>query len=236
MTVAHQLFLAIATCLACTVPTLAQRVGNNNSDRLDTITIYRNWDDILAQQPAFSMTGHILYQNNELEYKIYTRNAQAQAIIDTQALAIEVGDSLWLINANYLVNNFETTYTGFTNFVPIFFNEKTAFVHYWEDYPDTYLSRSTQDENGEKIVYAVQLHYGESRFYIIDFVQSTIKKLNHNLLEQLLVPYHDLYSRYTGMKKNKKTEVIDFFFQKYLERLAQDVTVPPITEQIKAKE
>lgn len=75
-------------------------------DSIDTVYVYLNWNQIFSHKPAIAYSGPIVFPNNGLEYEIYTLDDTSQAVLDKAAVAINVGDSLWLVNTNYLKKKF----------------------------------------------------------------------------------------------------------------------------------
>ena len=43
-------------------------------------------------------------------------------------MALSQGDSIWLINSKYLKKNFKGDVKGLDGFIPVFFNDRVAFI------------------------------------------------------------------------------------------------------------
>ena len=184
-------------------------------DSIDTVYVYLNWNQIFSHKPAIAYSGPIVFPNNGLEYEIYTLDDTSQAVLDKAAVAINVGDSLWLVNTNYLKKNFECQYNGFYNYIPLYFSSKIAFCQYWDDYAQEYYLRPMLTATGEHVLEPVLLHRGQPRYYILDF-------------DKLLAAYPELRERYLSRKHRNDPDVIAFYFQKYIEAVDNDSTVPTI--------
>ena len=106
---------------------------------IDTVYIYTNWKSIVNHDPVAAYSGPIVYLNNELETEIFTSDPESQQVVDNQAIAVCVGDTLWLANTNYLNQAFNNKCEWFLNYMPLYFTEKIAFVKFWNSYPSEYL-------------------------------------------------------------------------------------------------
>lgn len=185
---------------------------------IDTVYIYHDWKAVLSHSPVAAFSGPIVYQNNELETEIFTPDPEPQFIIDNQALAICVGDTLWLASANYLNTHFKQQRKWFRNYMPLYFTEKIAFVQFWNDDPEK--------------TFIYDFH---PSFFIIDFIGKQLVELNYKVLTSLLARYPDLQCRYLGMKKFKERDVVDFFFMQYIDRLNKDDDALTIIEQLELR-
>ena len=197
-------------------------------DSIDTVYVYFNWNQIFSHKPAIAYSGPIVFPNNGLEYEIYTLDDTSQAVLDKAAVAINVGDSLWLVNTNYLKNNFECQYNGFYNYIPLYFSSKIAFCQYWDDYAQEYYLRPMLTATGEHVLEPVLLHRGQPRYYILDFDKKELYALDQKRLAKLLAAYPELRERYLSRKHRNDPDVIAFYFQKYIEAVDNDSTVPTI--------
>ncbi|MCQ2291235.1 MAG: hypothetical protein MJZ63_08200 [Muribaculaceae bacterium] len=185
---------------------------------IDTVYIYHDWKAVLSHSPVAAYSGQIVYQNDELETVIFTPDPEPQFVIDNQALAVCVGDSLWLASANYLNTHFKQQRKWFRNYMPLYFTEKIAFVQFWNDDPEK--------------TFIYDFH---PSFFIIDFVGKQLVELNYKVLTSLLARYPDLQCRYLGMKKFKERDVVDFFFMQYIDRLNKDDDALTIIEQLELR-
>ena len=95
---------------------------------IDTVYIYTNWKSIVNHDPVAAYPGPIVYFNNELETEIFTSDPESQQVVDNQAIAVCVGDTLWLANINYLNQAFNNNCEWFLNYMPLYFTVKIAFV------------------------------------------------------------------------------------------------------------
>ena len=212
-----------AQCFAQTENEMA-----DSAQYIDTVYVYSNWKSIMTHEPVAAFSGQIVYENNPLETEIYTSEPESQFIVDNQAVAINIGDSLWLANADYLNKVFKNKHEWFSNFIPLYFTEKIAFVKFWNDYPSEPRMRAMPD----KSVKIVNNYYCQSSFFIIDFIGRQLVELNYKVLTSLLARYPDLQCRYLGMKKYKERDVVDFFFMQYIDRLNKDDDALTIIEQL----
>ena len=195
---------------------------------IDTVYIYTNWKSIVNHDPVAAYSGPIVYFHNELETEIFTSDPESQQVVDNQAIAVCVGDTLWLANTNYLNQAFNNKCEWFLNYMPLYFTEKIAFVKFWNSYPSEYYMRLMPNKKVETLF----TYDCQSSFYILDFIGKRLVELNYKVLTSLLERYPDLQCRYLGMKKYKTKDVVDFFFMQYIERLKTDDDALTILEQL----
>ena len=195
---------------------------------IDTVYVYHSWESILTHQPDAAYSGPIVYHNNELEIRVFAPDAHTDSIINVNSVAVCVGDTLWMLNTAYLYQNFDVKFDWFDHFIPLYFTDKIAFVKFWNQYPDDYYIRPMPYNQFER----VWLYDCKASFYLLDFVDRRVLQLNQKVLSSLLLRYPDLHRRYTGMKKNKDPEVVDYFFLKYIDRLKTDDEALTLLEQI----
>ena len=67
-------------------------------------------------------------------------------------------------------------------------------------------------------------------YYYIDFVNREVLRVTPKVLSDLLEDYHDLQMRYEGMKDYKKSEIIEDYFFKYIDRAVNDVMRPSVLD------
>ena len=226
------LLTILVAVLACFTINAQNAASTDSVEAIDTVYIYNNWNGIINNKPVTAFSGPIAYSNNELEIEIYTTNREAQLICDFQAIAICLGDSAWYLNSYYLDNHFDCDYRNFNNYVSLLFTGKIALIQYWEDYPEENYLRMMPTAHGGQVMESVPFHRGNAKFYYIDFINKAVRKVDYKLMTGLLANYPELQRRYLGMKKYKTSEVIDFFLQKYIDKLNDDSEALTILEQI----
>ena len=188
----------------------------------DTVYFYGTWNQMLDMQPMTVLLNPYVEIYTPFELFIGSRDEQVnQTLRENGFVALSLGDSVWFANSDYIQYEFTGDVSGFTNFVPVFFNERVAYL--------VYPSQSSFKE----------ILFGDSQsenynidYYYIDFKYKNVKKVTHNYLSKLLEDYHDLKVRYEGMKDYKKREIIEYFFFEYVNRATQDFMRPSITEYI----
>lgn len=221
-----RLFVLLILVCGCRLFCGAQEVAD--SVELDTVYVYQSWESILSHQPDAAYSGPIVYENNELEQRVFLPDAKTDSVVNVNGVAICIGDSLWMLNTAYLYQNFDVKFDWFDHYIPLYFTDKIAFVKYWNQYPTDYYIRPMPYNQFER----VWLYDCKASFYLLDFVDRRVVQLNHKVLSSLLLRYPDLHRRYTGMKKYKDPEVVDFFFMQYIDRLKTDEEALTILEQI----
>ena len=189
----------------------------------DTIYFYKTWEQMFDLQPTAYIVNPIIIAETPFEIYIETGYDETNQVIEKDYLALSQGDSIFLINSNYIKDFFKGDVKGLNGFIPIYFNDKVAFL----------------TANGPLKVRDVLFgndidgvtSYSQA-FYYLDFMNRTVKHVSHNYLSELLTDYHDLKMRYEGMKDYKKREIIEDYFYKYIDRATEDFMRPYILDLV----
>ena len=202
--------LALSSCLFCSA---------EESEPKDTVYFYNSWDNMLDMAPMMMLDDAEIIAYSPYTVNVFTDNEEAIEKLSNEGfIAYSIGDSIWLANALYLRHEFSGDVKYFEGSVPLFFNEKIAYLTFPSDISfKEILFGDTDDELGVA-------------YFYIDFENKKIKKVTYKFLSELLEDYHDLQMRYEGMKDYKKKEIIEYFFFKYIERVTADDMRPSITE------
>ena len=189
----------------------------------DTLYFYKSWEQMLDLEPSAYIVNPIIYADTPYEVFIETGYEETNEAIENNFIAISQGDSIWLINSKFLKNYFKGDVRGLNGYVPLFFNDKTAFI----------------SANGPLSVKDILFGTSEDgvtsysqAYYYMDFVNRTLKHVTHQYLSELLTDYHDLKMRYEGMKDYKKRYIIEDYFYKYIDRVTEDPMRPYILDLI----
>ena len=187
----------------------------------DTLYFYTSWQQMLDLEPEVQMINP--YFEAVTPYEVYfdTGYEVVDRQIDKKYLAFSLGDSIWMLNSRYLDDNFKGDTKNLSGYVPLFFNEKVAYV-------------VGNGPLGVKDIIFGASHdsfsSGSHSFYYIDFVKRKVSRVTHSYLSELLEDYHDLQMRYEGMKDYKKQYVIEDYFYKYIDRATEDIMHPAIVD------
>ena len=186
----------------------------------DTVYFYGSWNQMLDMQPMAILLNPYVEIYTPFELFIGSNDEQVnQTIRKNGFVAVSLGDSIWFANSDYIQHEFTGDVSSFTNFVPVFFNEKVAYLVY-------------PGQLSVKEILAGESESSSIDYYYIDFKYNNVKRVTHNYLSKLLEDYHDLQVRYEGMKDYKKRDIIEYFFMEYVNRASQDFMRPSITEYI----
>jgi len=191
----------------------------------DTVYFYDSWQQMLDGQPEEMLIDPMIdaFSAYELYFASFSKIINNR--IENKHIALSMGDSIWLVNSNYLNKFFKSDDGPFNGYIPVFFNDKVAYFTY-------HASLSAKEiifgvsvgDNGE---YLFNVDY----FYI-DFLNHRVERVTHDYLSLLLEDYHDLQMRYEGMKDYKKRPIIEDFFLKYVDRATEDVMRPYIVDLV----
>ncbi len=183
----------------------------------DTIYFYNTWEQMFNEEPVIALVDPWIETITPYDVVITTDDSR----ISERVVAATLGDSIWLINTHYLRQNFGGDAKKLSDFVPLYFNEKVAFVV-------SDAAMSVKD-----ILFGPsEDYYPEGDYFYIDFQNRKVLKVTPAVLSALLEDYHDLQMRYEGMKDYKKRHIIEDYFFKYVDRATQDFMRPTILELV----
>ena len=194
----------------------------------DTVFLYNTWEQMLNQVPVAVIMDPIIETISPYELYIDACDDDINELIYNEHIALSLGDSIWLVNSNYLKRNFKGDTRKLFGYVPVFFNDKVAYVTYaasddWSVSLNDYLFGEVSYDGARKIVVD---------YYYIDFMRHKVLKVNHSVLSSLLDDYHELLMRYEGFKDYKKPDIIEEYFLKYVDRATDDIMRPNIVDLV----
>lgn len=210
------LVMAIMMCSLC--GSAAQPAKN------DTLYFYDTWDQMLELSPVAFVENPRFYVANPHEIYLETGDEKLDRKLMKEHIAISLGDSVWLVSSYYIRNNFEGDVRNLEGYIPVFFNDKAAYI----TQPGKVSVRDVLFATAEDYDYSSNSFY----YYNIDFLKREVKKMTPANLSALLESYHDLQMRYEGMKDYKKDEIIEDYYFKYIERMTQDIMRPYIVDLV----
>ena len=194
----------------------------------DTVYFYDTWQQMLDREPASMLVSPIIEAETPYAIDIYTTTNDYSLY---KHMAATLGDSIWLMSSEYLKrfnNEGDAGKLDRNVFIPVFFNEKVAFltyVGYGDNLSllDILIGGGSRDE--EEFIDVMD-------YYYIDFMHHRVNKVTPEVLSGLLEDYHDLQVRYEGMKDYKKRSMIEYFFLLFVDRASQDIMRPYILDLV----
>ena len=215
--------LLIVLLFLSSLPVVAQ-----NEWARDTVYFYDTWQQMLDREPASMLVSPIIEAETPYAIDIYTTTNDYSLY---KHMAATLGDSIWLMSSEYLKrfnNEGDVGKLDRNVFIPVFFNEKVAFltyVGYGDNLSllDILIGGGSRDE--EEFINVMD-------YYYIDFMHHRVNKVTPEVLSELLEDYHDLQVRYEGMKDYKKRSIIEYFFLLFVDRASQDIMRPYILDLV----
>lgn len=200
----------------------------------DTLMVYNSWEAIFDLIPDTIVANPEIKVRSEydFEFKATSRDAKAvNKMLKNEAVAVCLGDTLWLINSDWLKRNFKGDCKHFSRYVPLYYTGKIAFVQFQRNNPTVggFLLNLLVDGvlGADSGIGMGDGYNGETpKLYWIDFDNLRVREVNKNLLLELLEPYPDLLQRYTFRQYQDETYLINEFFLDYVNRLNRDPEVP----------
>jgi len=193
----------------------------------DTVFFYDTWKELLNKQPVAVVVDPDVITLTPYEVYIDTGIDETNELIMENHMACSLGDSIMLVNGEYLQKHFKGKTSNLRGFIPICFNDRLAFITCNGNVSlDDVLQECTVD------YYDKNQPVFRFEYWYIDFVNKKIERVNSKYLSRLLGDYHDLLMRYEGMRDYKKQYVIDEFFFEFVDRAAVDVMRPSILNYV----
>lgn len=195
----------------------------------DTVCVYQTWEDIFDGTPDDVLLDPYIELLSPFELYFETHDDDTNRWLNDEAVAVAVGDSLWMLNAEWLQRNFNGDCRDMENWVTFYFNRKCAFVQWAPFRAGMGMQMLSQLLGDEELMYK-DVDNLKPDLYFIDFAHRRVDKVGHKRLAELLEPYPDLLRRFQSMKDYKKSSVVQFYFMEYVQRLAADPDAPLITD------
>ena len=177
---------------------------------VDTVYFYDSWLQIFELNPAARIKSPRITTESSYEIKFSVVDKDGKPVTIKDHIAVEMNDSVWAINSLYLQREFKGDAKKFKDFVPLFFNQKLAYVRY--SYP--------WQENVKEF------------YFYIDFERRRVSKVTPLVLKDLLSDYPDLLMRYEGMKDYESPAIVEDFFIQFIRRATYDDLRPYILDLV----
>ena len=191
------------------------------AERNDTVYFYQSWQQVFDLTPGVFIVNPYIEAETPYSVRVLTDNNEAIETLQKSGFVAVSHDGLWYANSRYLKNKFQCDDRAFDNLVPLYYNEKVAYI------------ACLGEPSVKEILFA---HDDEMTFpvdyYYIDFKNGRVRKVTHYYLSELLEDYHDLQMRFEGMKDYKKRYMVEEFFFRYIERVTDDVMQPYILDLV----
>ena len=189
----------------------------------DTVYFYNDWEQILADAPVAMIVDPWIDTITPYEVIIESLNEDYNKIIWENHIAATLGDSIWLVNTEYLKRDFSGDVNKLNAFVPVFFNEKVAYAVFNGNLTVKDILFGREEDFYENM---------DVDYYYIDFKNRKVLRVTPSVLSALLEDYHDLQMRYEGMKDYKKRYMIEEYFFKFIDRATEDIMRPNILDLV----
>ncbi len=179
----------------------------------DNVYFYDSWSQIFELNPADTVKRPIITNESPYETTFATKDEKQKLVYIKDHLAASLNDSIWVINSKYLQREFKGDAKMLKSFVPLYFNEKLAYVLY---------------------SYPWEAEYKVFYFYI-DFKKRRVSKVTSKVLMELLADYPDLLKRYESMRDYKSPMIIEDYFIEYVKRVTNDEMRPCILDLVEGE-
>ena len=96
----------------------------------DTVNFFDSWSQIFELNPVATVKRPIITNESPYEMTFAIKDDKNKLVYIKDHLAVSLNDSIWAINSKYLQREFKGDAKMLKNFVPLYFNEKLAYVIY----------------------------------------------------------------------------------------------------------
>lgn len=199
----------------------------------DTVQVYCSWQAVLNHEPDTVAIDPKIQVNSPFDFSIEAQGKGSKPlkrILKQQAVAVTIGDSLWLMSSDWIKHNFKGDCGAFSRFVPLYFNSKVAFVQFRRNNATiggALLNSLVTGLTG--IDFGVGMGDGYNgrppKFYLLDFGEGRVRVVDHDLLLSLLDRYPDMKRGYMGRKDAEKTPMVNEYFMMWVDRISADPSV-----------
>lgn len=185
------------------------------------IFFYKNWEQMLNMEPVAMIVNPLFDVESPYEVYFVTGDDNVDERIKEDFIAFSLNDTSWYLNSRYIKRCFKGDVKHVHGYVPLYFNEKTAFVI--STGPVTV--KDVLFGSGPDGVTTSPIDY-----YYLDFLNKRLERVTPDYLSTLLDNYRDLLMRYEGTKDHKKLYVIEDYFFKFIDRYTDDLMTPFIVD------
>ena len=207
----------------------------------DTLKVYNSWKSLFFNGPDTVAINPNIEIASPFNFKFKPTEKDSKPLrkmIEKQSVVTSIGDSVWLLNSQYIKDSLQGEYHRiFENFVPLFFNEKMAFTQF---IPTEISYLPIEIEDFEGVIAGVGRYglynvgdygYVAVPHFMIDFASKSINLVDRNYLLFLLERYPDMKRRYEMMQDQNEFYMINQFFWDYIERAERDPYFPKIPRE-----
>ena len=207
----------------------------------EKMAVFYNWHNISYNTPDTVVydVGISIRSPYCVSLKPYNgKDKKLKKLLNDKALAISVNDSVWFVNTSYLKKHYSGVALPFmSHYAPLYFNDKIIYTQYTNDIDNSFLYQLSEYVNtGMGTVEALKFltSYGfnleNAYIFTISPKTKTVDVVNDACMSKLLEPYLDLRRRYESMYFYAEPFVINYYFLEYIDRIADDPSVPYIDE------
>lgn len=195
----------------------------------DSLTVFKSWEAVFDCRPDTVLHQVLVevYTPYDFNIKPQGKDKRTKKMLKEEAQVVLLGDSMWLVNSDYLKREFKGDCKHFSHYLPLYFSSRIAFVQ-WQ--------RGTPTVGGMLLNMLVGGMYGldadigmgdyylgrVAPFYLIDFGNKRVEKVDYKFLLELLDDYRDLRRRFEQMRDCEEQYMVNEFFLEYVERLNGD--------------
>lgn len=200
--------------------------------RHDSVWVYNSWEAIMDQWPDTIIINPEIAMWTPYDIEFETTDKDVTRMLKKQTVAVAIGDSVWLVNTQWLRDNkFKGDCKKMDDYAPLFFNAKVAFIQCVPTH--TSLGMALLGSLlGDPDTFSSDPWDAEPDYFWIDFETKRVDKIDHKKLSDLLDVYPDLLRRYEQMADYKERYMIHSFFIDFVKRAERDPGYPYLLDRL----
>lgn len=200
--------------------------------RHDSVWVYNSWEAIMDQWPDTVIINPEITAWTPFDIEFEAIDKDVNHMLKKQTVAVAVGDSIWLINTQWLRDNkYKGDCKKMDDYTPLFFNAKVAFIQCVPTHTSTGMALLGA-LLGDSEAFTPDPWADEADFFWIDFETKRVDKVDHKKLSELLGDYPDLRRRFEQMADYKERYMVQSFFIDYVQRAERDPGYPDILDRL----
>lgn len=198
----------------------------------DSVMVYNSWRAIFEGVADTVLINPEFVVRSPYDYEFQSSvkgDKVTKKMLKERTVAVAVGDSLWLINTDYLKRHFKGDTKPLKRYAPMYFSGKIVFVQHLVtslSFGQQVLAGLAGGLVGLGLFEEVEDVSRPAPFYLLDFGGKMVYEVDSNLLLELLDDYPDLRRRYEQMRDWRETYMINEFFLDYVKRIDNDPSYP----------
>lgn len=200
------------------------------SARHDSVWVYNSWESIYYQYPDTLIINPDIEAYTPYNFTFDSHRRSVNEMLEKRTVAVAIGDTTWLVNSKYLRDHFKGDVKKMEDYVPLYFNSKLAFATCVGK--PTYFGKLLGSLLGDPDLFDADPLVDTPYLFWINFEDRRVKRVNHEVLSELLSSYRNLQWRYEATVGYKNRDVIEYYFMEFVRTAERDPAYPELIDRL----